>query len=247
MAVDESSSPGELPPGRSRLWPFALGGVLIGILAVLGVAALIGNGGDGETVDGDPSGAAPGANDPATVESYLDAWFRYRTATLAITWDYERERTDGERLVGTAALVQDPPNRLFALLGSVTGVRNGRLVNCAPSADVMSDCVEADSSSGYRDRMVTEQRIRATYVSGPTPRYRVSAEGPCFEVTATDPATTSPWGRQARFCFDPANGALTDSEIDYGGIVQRMTATNVSVAVTDADFEALLPTDDTSS
>ncbi len=194
------------------------------------------------TVDPDAAG-----EQAALVDAFLDAWFRYRTSDLSIEWSFERRRDDGEVLTSTALLLQRPPDRLYGLLGSVSGTYEGTLVNC----DALSDerrCFQTASSAEYLEQMRAEQGTRSTFFLGQPPLYQLAAAGPdCFDVTSLGVASFYPWGQSAQFCFDPATGALRSSTIDYGELVEIFEALIVSATVTDDQFGALLDSDETAT
>ncbi len=251
----EGGPPPPLPP---RLSPWLAGaiGMALGIVIATVMCVVtdedppaVGAGatnGDSTVVVPTTTTADPGAasEQAVLVDAFLDAWFHYRTSDLSIEWAFERRRDDGEVLASPAVLVQRPPDRLYGLLGSVSGTYQGTLVNC----DALSDerrCFESATSADYLDQMRTEQGTRSTFFLGQPPLYQLAAAGAgCFDVTSVGAASFLPWGESAQFCFDPATGALTSSTIDYGALVESFQALSVSADVTEDQFNALLATEE---
>ncbi len=248
MTDPVESATSSAPNDSRQRWLFGTIGVLVGI--AIGTALCL-------VTDDDAGADRPGSAsitvDPAVadaadqarlVDEFLDAWFRYRTADLVVEWSFVRERPDGEQLESIATLVQRPPDRLYGLLGSVSGVVGGQLVNCDAAAPQSDDaqCVATEAVTAYEDRIRAEQRTRSIYFIGSPPLYHLADGGPgCYDVVAAVSADFFPWGTSARFCFDAETGALSESVMDHGNLVETLVATTIRDTVTDDDFEAALP------
>jgi hypothetical protein len=63
------------------------------------------------------------------------------------------------------------------------------------------------------------------------------AEPGCFDLLQRRIEPRARFGREARFCFDRATGAPSNSRVVYaGGIVEVVAVTAIKGAVTDADL-----------
>ena len=74
----------------------------------------------------------------------------------------------------------------------------------------------------YDEDVATEVAALHTLVEGPSPVYAVERAGDgCFELAQLRDEPRAPFGVEARFCFDDATGAPTNSRVRYaGGIVE---------------------------
>jgi hypothetical protein len=219
-----------------------VGGIGIGLLAVLGIAAV---------VWGDSGPATDAASreieltfpavehDESAAESLVVAWNRWRTSTFVSsgTWTRTLDGSDSP-LSGDVYVAQDPPRRLVVRLGSVTEQIDGTLTVCDGSGDeiIVPGCGEVTTSRSYDDRVRSEMSLILRYVIGDARIYDVARVDNCFQVELLPAALRSPWGRAAEFCFDDESGALRSSRVRRQSAVDVETTTVIRTEVTEADF-----------
>ena len=223
------------------LW-IVVGGIGIGVLTVLGIAAVVWG-------DPDPDGGGPDRvfepsfppveHDESAAEALVVAWNRWRTSTFVSsgTWTRTLDGTDAP-LTGDVYLAQDPPRRLVIRLGSVTEEIDGTLTVCDAARDevIVPGCSEVTSSRSYDERVAAEMSLILRYVIGDARIYDVARVDDCFQVELQPAALRSPWGRAAEFCFDEESGALRSSRVRRQSATDVETTTAIRVEVTDADF-----------
>jgi hypothetical protein len=216
-----------------------LAGVVAGMVAVLGLAAL---------TDGDDESPAPRnleltfpavAHDEAAAENLVVAWDRWRTATFVSsgTWTRTLDSSDSP-LSGEAYTAQRPPRRLVLRLGAIIERVDGTLVSCDDPTEpvIVPGCSEFSGGASYEDRLHRENSLVLGYVIGDTRLYDVDHVDECFQVELIANATRSPWGRAARFCFDEETGALASSRVRRESAVDELITFSIRSEVTDADF-----------
>jgi hypothetical protein len=83
----------------------------------------------------------------------------------------------------------------------------------------------------------TIENLRAL-VDGPNPVYAVDrADDGCFALAQLRVEPRAPFGVEARFCFDGATGAPTDTRVHYaGGIIEVLAVTELTSTVRDEDL-----------
>lgn len=223
-------------------------GVLIGVLAVLGIAALTNDD------DADPAGGgdpielsfASVESDPAAAEALVVAWNRWRTASFVTTgtWTRTLDADPDNPLSGDVFTAQDPPRRLVVRLGAVLESIDGTVTTCdAPSEDVIVPaCIDGGGGRAYDDRVAAEMQLVLGYVIGDARLYDVgfgSADNPlvtCFDVELREAVLRSPWGRAGAFCFHDDTGALASSRVRRQSAVDEEVTLSYRTEVTDADF-----------
>jgi len=209
-----------------------LGWVVVGLYAAAIVVALI------TTTDGERTG------DDGAVASFVEAWERSREATFIRTGTFER-RSDVTNAAITSedVLAQRPPQRIHRQLGGVDGRNDRRVIVCAaqPGDDSKPAACKLGDAAGatYDEDVAAEVAALRTLVEGPTPVYSVERAGNgCFALDQLRSEPRAPFGVEARFCFDDATGAPTNSRVRYaGGIVEVVAVTDLAGTVDDADLE----------
>jgi hypothetical protein len=193
---------------------------------------------DGELRPGDRP------DDGAAAADFVEAWERSRTATFVRTGTFER-RSDitGSAISSEDVLAQRPPQRLHRQLGGIDGRDDRRLLTCpsAPEGEPRGECTLAPPAGPtYAEDVATEVAALGTLVAGETPVYavgRTPVDG-CFDLVQLRVEPRAPFGREARFCFDDATGAPTNSRVAYeGGIVEVVVVTDLRGDITDEDLE----------
>ena len=140
-------------------------------------------------------------------------------------------------------LAQRPPQRLHRQLGGVDGRDDRRMIVCpaVPDGTRSRACTFGEPAGpdlrrgrGHRGRRPCARSSRAR-----RPVYAVERAGDgCFELAQLRVEPRAPFGVDARFCFDDATGAPTDSRVRYaGGIVEVLAVTTLTGTVRDADLE----------
>jgi hypothetical protein len=217
-------------------------GLLLGwVLVVAFAAALV-----VATLTTDHADQRPGdrPDDGTAATSFIAAWERARTATFVRTGTFER-RSDvtGSVISSEDVLAQRPPQRLHRQLGGIDGRDDRRALSCpsAPDRSRPSGCTLGEPTGpSYEEDVAREVAALETLVAGRAPVYAVgrAPEAGCYELVQRRVEPRAPFGREARFCFDAATGAPTNSRVAYeGGIVEVIAVSDLRGEVTDADLE----------
>lgn len=217
-------------------------GIVIGwlVVACFATALIV------ATVTTEDSPLRPGdrADDGSAAEAFIDAWERSRTATFVRTGTFERRsEVTGSSISSEDVLAQRPPQRLHRQLGGVSGRDDRRLLVCpsAPTGSTAADCTLGEPSGpSYEEDVANEVTALHTLVAGEAPVYAVGAgsEPGCFDLVQLRVEPRAPFGREARFCFDEATGAPTNSRVAYeGGIVEVVVVTDLRAQVGDEDLD----------
>lgn len=214
-----------------------VGWVLVGCFAVALVIA---------TATTEDSDLRPGTrpDDGTAAEELVQAWERSRTATFVRTGTFER-RSDvtGSSISSEDVLAQRPPQRLHRQLGGIDGRDDRRELSCPspPEGSPPEDCTLGEPSGpSYDEDVAREVAALRTLLAGDTPVYAVGrgADPGCFELVLQRVEPRAPFGQEARFCFDEATGALSNSRVVYeGGIVEVVAVTDIRTDVADADLQ----------
>ena len=227
---------------RVRAVWIVVGGVGVGILAVLGYAAFAGGGTDtpGRAPINSIELAFPAVeHDEQAAEDLVVAWNRWRTTTFVSqgTWTRTLDGSDSP-LTGEVYTAQDPPRRLVLRLGTITEQIDGNLTICDGERDeiIVPGCTEMTGGRSYDDRVTAEMSLVLRYVIGDGRIYDVAEVGGCFRVELLPAALRSPWGRAARFCFDSESGALRSSLVRRQSAIDVEVNTAIRSDVSDADF-----------
>ena len=212
-----------------------LGWVLVALYAASLVAVTAATD-DGTLRPGDRS------DDRDAVEDFVAAWERSRQATFVRSGTYERrsEQT-GATITSEDVLAQRPPQRLHRQLGGVNGRDDRQAIVCPAEPDGESAECTLGRPAGptYDEDVASEVAALRTLVEGASPVYAVErVDDACFALAQLRAEPRAPFGRDARFCFDAATGAPTDSRVRYaGGIVEVVAVTELTGDVQDADLE----------
>lgn len=218
-----------------------VGGLVIGVVAVLAIAAIVWQGPVGDRGESTPVDVTFPAvdHDRAAAEDLVVAWNRWRTATYASTGTWRRVLDGADApLEGDIYTAQQPPRRLVVRLGAVIEEIDGEVTTC-DSADaevIVPECTRSTGSLTYDERLRAEMSLVLAYVIGDDRIYDVAAEGDCFRVELVEAALRSPWGRAAEFCFDAESGALASSRVRRRSAIDEEFTTSIRTEVTDADF-----------
>lgn len=193
--------------------------------------------------------AATTSNSPISLsddptEDFIDAWERSRRATFVRAGTFERRSEDtGAAITSEDVLAQRPPRRLHRQLGGVDGRDDRRVIVCpAPPADSSEPPVcafGAPSGPTYDASVDTEIAALRTQVAGRSRAYAVERAGDgCFTLEQIRNEPRAAFGIEARFCFDAATGAPTNSRVRYaGGIVEVVAVSSLTPTVSDADLD----------
>lgn len=185
-------------------------------------------------------GDRPG--DGGAVTEFIDAWERARTATFVRFGTFERRSSlTGAEIASEDVLAQDPPRRLHRQLGGVDGRDDDRLITCPAGPGGSGEPCQLGDPGGptYDESVESEVAGLRSILLGAAPLYAVERadEAGCFELAQQRVDPRAPFGRQARFCFDAATGAPTNSRVEYeAGIVEVLAVTEVRAEVAEADL-----------
>lgn len=206
--------------------------VLAGLLALTVLASVLG---DDDTIDPEPQDVP---------RLFLDAWARSREVTFRSVADFTRtSNSTGAVLAYQQITAQRPPDRLFIHNTGANGLVDGRRLLCTFRDEGSSlDCQEAEAHRTLAQETERQLDALAGYVEGEDPLYTATAEtgteaGDCFELALNRPIVAPPLGTLARYCFDPATGAPTDTSFERVEADDVIHTVQLSTEVTDADLE----------
>jgi len=184
---------------------------------------------------GEPPKSSPRARSDAAA-AYIADWRRSQLGTwkVALRWD---RTAGGSRLEDEIRIAQRPPHRLSEALGSVDARSGDRRLACAAGADGHLRCRDAGAAPPYEQDVAAGEAVLRQQLVGPQRLYDVTATSAhCYEFRLRLTYPAPPFGRQARFCFDPATGAPTLRDVDRVEGRDLQEAVSVSPQVTDADL-----------
>jgi hypothetical protein len=213
-----------------------IGWTLVALFAVALVAVTV------TTPDHDVARGAAEADD-VVVEDFVDAWERSLRATFVRSGTFERRsEVTGAVISSEDVLAQRPPRRLHRQLGGVSGRDDRRMIVCpaGPEGEEAPPCTIGEPAGNtYEEDVVTTVENLRGYVEGTTPVYGVERAGDgCFALTQLRVEPRAPFGVEARFCFDAATGAPTDTRVAYaGGVVEVVAVTGLTDTVRDQDLD----------
>ena len=221
------------------------GGLIVGTVIGVGAGLLLDDRSSSDADDPPPSFVLdPDAIEPvesaAAAEDFVEAWERSRRGTFVVVSTFTRTTTDGRELEARSVVVQRPPDRLAAQGGSVTGRIGGERIVCDPTPDDQVRCQRTPAVGDAESEVVAEVEQLRGYVSGPAPLYRVAADGPCFRLRLARALAAPPYGTRAHFCFDPATGAPSRTEVERREGTDVVVADEIRPSVTDADLADVL-------
>jgi hypothetical protein len=240
-SVVEDGGHAASPPTGRRGWLIVVIGIAIGVGVGFGAVVVLDRGSSAPLpatstqLSGDQS--LPPEH-RANAIAFMQAWELFRNATFVAQLRFERTVAgkDGS-LVSDGTLVQRPPQRVVTGFGDQSSLFGDGAQTCELGADGTEVCAAPRTSEPYDVSVARELSTLSQYFSGDTPLYRVDAPSPgCFRLFLYRSMALAPYGDAAQFCFDAATGAMTLFEKTTDGGRDRVTATNVSAAVTDADF-----------
>jgi len=170
---------------------------------------------------------------------FVAAWERSERGTYYVESTFHRVMADGRELESSLEVVRRPPDYLRFQFGGVDGRLGGRPVVCTSDPDGVVDCELGNNAPVPHDELVEDVVGRwEGYFEGDVPLYRVSTAGDgCFELRLARFELEPPYGTFARFCFDEATGAVTETEIRREEGTDFVEAVQVRAQVSDADFQ----------
>lgn len=218
-----------------------VGGLLAGVLAVLGIAALL-------LADGDNGTEVQRAvelsfqsvdHDDGSAEDLVVAWNRWRTSTFVSvgTWTRTLDSSDSP-FTGDTYTAQEPPRRVVLRLGALIERVDGSVVTCDNPEEpvIVPECSQFSGGASFDERLDREMSLVLAYVIGDDRIYDVEEIDECFHVELVANAIRSPWGRAAQFCFDEESGALESSRVRRESAVDEEITHSIRVEVIDTDF-----------
>ena len=184
----------------------------------------------------------PPPSAPGDIADFLAAERRMLSGTWVVHQEFDRVVTGGRQLVSDLRLAQRPPDTLSEGPSGANGRRNGRLLSCAVGPSGVLVCRDGGPAPPFGDQVTTEVDNLRSYLAATLPLYRVQAApgagpGQCWQLLLAAPAYPSPpYGTRAVFCFDPATGAPSYSQIIRSGSTDTTRTLATSATVTDADL-----------
>ena len=209
----------------------AIAGGLIGVLAAVGLAMA----GWPDHEASDPGGAA-GAT-PAAARRFVVEWRRSRLGTWVVEARFERVTAAGRRIEAAVHMAQRPPDRLVTGLGTIDARRGGERLACSSDEAGQLVCRDGGPARPYEAEVEDDIDVLREYVLGPSSFYAVRQHGDCFTLRLRRPVLSPPYGRRARFCFDPATGAPVRADVERREAVDHTVAVEVRSDPTDADLD----------
>jgi hypothetical protein len=203
--------------------------VLIVLVGVSAVATLV----------GDDDSDEPEVED--IPQLFLDAWQRSREATFRGVYDFTRHsNSTGAELRHQQIIAQRPPDRLFVDGDGATGLVDGQRLAC-DFRDERLRCDRAEAQRTLEDETARQLETLSGYVEGEDPLYVIEADleteaGACFELTLDKAIVEPPLGNLARYCFDDATGAPTETHVERDEADDDIVLTQLSPDVRDADL-----------
>ncbi len=162
--------------------------------------------------------------------------------TWVVTESFERVAATGRQLGSVLHRAQRPPDTLTEGPTSADGRRNGRLISCASGPTGGLVCKDAGPAPAFTDQVNSELASLKSYLVATLPLYQVAAApgagpGQCWRLLLAAPGYPSPpYGTRAVFCFDPATGAPSYSQIVRPEATDTTTAVDISATVSSADL-----------
>ena len=181
-------------------------------------------------------------HDELAAADLRQAWENWRQSTFYARGDWERRLDDGDQtLSGPVLLVQDPPRRLVARLGSLVEQIDGDVFSCDPLPEdsIGAPCVTGSGTISYSERVQRELDAVDTYVFGDQRAFNVQyADAPgCYQAESRTFNPAVPWGLWAQFCFDHDTRVMISSRIRRESAIDIEAIFESRSVVTDADFE----------
>ena len=224
--ADTAGDDGALGQVRRHIptWLIASVGVAIGAVVVI-IAMSLSTSSDEATIPLVHADASTNSEQSAAAQAFLDAWSRYRTTVYSAHLVFERVATNGQSLHTESTYIQQPPRRSIRQSDSVLITAGADSVTCNTVAGQSQLVCAPAPDTDYAGDIAAEIRGWQAAFGGDQPAYRVarSADG-CFELQLNIVMADPPYGDVARFCFDPATGALATRQF------VRSTATDTETA-----------------
>lgn len=189
-----------------------------------------------------PTTTAIAPSSPADIGAFLAAERRLLAGTWVVHEQFDRVAASGRQLVSDLRLAQRPPDTLKEGPSSADGRRNGRIISCAAGPTGALVCKDGGPAPPFADQVNSEVDTLRSYLVATLPLYRVEAAagagpGQCWRLLLAAPAYPSPpYGTRAVFCFDPATGAPSYSQIVRPEATDTTRTLASTATVTDADL-----------
>lgn len=207
-------------------------GLVVGVVAAAGLAAAGIPRSDQHVI----TDVAP-AETASAARRFVAAWERSRRSTWVVEATFVRVTSSGRRLETSLHMAQRPPDRLVTGLGTIDSRRGGERLACAPDPQETVQCRSGGPARPYDAEVEDDLDILRGYVDGARGFYGVQQEGPCFRLRLRRAVLSPPYGRRARFCFDPATGAPVRSEVEKREATDRTLAVSIRARPTAADLD----------
>jgi hypothetical protein len=202
----------------------AVAGLVVGVAATVAVAATWNSGGT----------SRPAVSDAAP--AYIADWRRSQLGTWRVVLRWQRT-AGANHLEDEVRIAQRPPDRLSIAGGSVEARRGDRQLACAAGDDGRLRCRDAGAAPPYNQEVDGGEAVLRQQLVGPGRLYDVTSTSPhCYDLRLRVSYPAPPYGRTARFCFDPATGAPTLRDIQRPEGRDLQEVVSVSGQVTDADL-----------
>jgi hypothetical protein len=230
-------------PGGPPRWVLIVTGLVVGLLIGGGLAWWSSrDDGDSDTEDvdsGELTGPADLDESSEAADAFVEAWERSRTETYLSGSLLRRTLSNSTVLELPIVVAQRPPDRVVSTGGAVQGSVDGENQVCDEQLDGLVRCRSIGDAEDYDASVESDVATLQGYFTGPTPVYRVSQEGQCFNLRLTAAIQAPPYGQNARFCFDEVSGAPSLQLIERLEGTDEVTLVSVRTDVSDADIAAV--------
>jgi hypothetical protein len=168
---------------------------------------------------------------------FVAAWERSMRETYYVASEFRRTTPNGE-LEGIHEIAQRPPDQVIRQFGGLNGRIGDHPILCTSDPEERVSCVRGDVELEPYDQTVDDAVVQwGHYFEGEPPLYRVQTAGDgCYDLRLVQVFPSPPYGRNARFCFDDATGAIVYSEVRKDEGTDVRSAVEVRSAVSAGDF-----------
>jgi hypothetical protein len=172
--------------------------------------------------------------------TFLVAWKHKLEGSYVVDATFARKisGSDASALIEPLRIAQRPPLRLVVGLGNVSGRTADAVILCPGEPSGTARCFAAPSAPPYDQEVADELATMQTYVSGPSPLYRVTdfLDG-CWRLDLAIALPSPLYGQHALFCFDAATGAPKLTVVERPEATEETRTAAIRSTVSDDDLK----------